>query len=69
MAQYLKLAHAAEMVAAGQITKAQLLDGIVDAGGLSNGDYIVVNLKGRILKRSEVERHLNGTLDGETVSA
>ena len=67
--QYLKLANIAQMIVDGDFTTAQLLAGIVDAGGLTSGDYVVVNLKGRILTSDEVGRHLSGSLDGETVSA
>lgn len=65
---YLKLAHVSQMISDGDFTKAQLLEGIV-VGAVTRGDYVVVNLKGRILTRDEVDRDLRGTLDGETVTA
>jgi len=68
MPLYIKLAHVSAMITAGDFTRAELLAGISTVDPLT-GDYIVVNLKGRILKRDEVEAHLNGTLDGETVTA
>jgi hypothetical protein len=55
--QYVKLANI------GGFSRVVLLSGITE------NEIIVVNIKGRILTASEVERHLNGTLDGETVSA
>lgn len=66
--EYLKLAHVAQMIVDGDFTKAALLEGIV-VGGVTRGEYVVVNLKGRILTRDEVDRDLRGTLDGETVTA
>lgn len=54
--QYLKLA-----TAVAEMTRAQLLAAMADGA-------IVVNLKGRFLTVAEVTAHLNGTLDGETVS-
>lgn len=66
--RYLKLANVAQAITDGEFTKAELLTGII-TGGLTSGDYIVVNLKGRILTASQVEQHLDGTLDGETVTA
>lgn len=68
MPLYLKLTNVAQAITDGEFTKAELLAGIV-IGGVTRGTYVVVNLKGRILTASEVERHLNGTLDGETVTA
>jgi hypothetical protein len=59
--EYLKLAHVAEMVSDAELTKA----GVVVS--MMANELIVVNLKGRILTAAQVEKHLDGTLDGETV--
>ena len=61
--EYLKLANLETHIADGDFTRAALLEGI------EAGDYRVVNLKGRWLTVSEVERHLNRTIDGETITA
>jgi hypothetical protein len=59
--EYLKLAHATEQVSSGEITKAALL-ALIEAG-----ERTVVNLKGRMLTAAQVDDHLTGRVDGETV--
>lgn len=65
--EYIKLANVAERIADGDFTREELLAGIVDAGGLTSGDYVVVNLKGLILTSAQVSSHLSGGVDGETL--
>lgn len=65
--EYIKLGHVAQRIADGDFTQAELLAGIVDAGGLTSGDYVVVNLKGLILTSAQVSSHLSGGVDGETL--
>lgn len=59
--EYRKLAHVAEDVTDGEFTKAEVL------ASIEAEELIVVNLKGRMLTEAQVEQHLDGTLDAETV--
>lgn len=59
--QYLKLAHVTASVAAGEVTKAALL------AEVEAGETKVVNLKGLILTVLQVDNHLSGRVDGETL--
>jgi hypothetical protein len=59
--EYLKLAHVTEMMSDAELTKAGVI------ASIAANELIVVNLKGRILTAAQVEKHLDGTLDGETV--
>lgn len=59
--EYLKLANVTASIAVGEITRAALLADVTD------GEVIVVNLKGRILTVTNIENHLDDVTDGETV--
>lgn len=65
--EYIKLGHVAERIAAGDFTLAQLLAGIAEPDATSNGDYVVVNVKGLILTATQVSSHLSGGVDGDTL--
>lgn len=60
--QYRKLSHVTTEVEQGVITRADLL------ADVTAGTVVVVNLKGRMLTAAQVEAHLDGRVDGETVS-
>lgn len=60
--EYRKLAHVASDVEYAVMTAAEVV------AEIEAEELIVVNLKGRMLTAAEVEEHLAGTLDGETVS-
>jgi len=59
--EYRKLAHVTADVAAGTLTQAAVLS------EMEAEELIVVNLKGRMLTETQVENHLEGRVDGETV--
>jgi hypothetical protein len=59
--EYVKLANVTALVASGDLARPVLL------AAVTAGETKVVTLKGRILTAAEVARHLDGTLDGETV--
>lgn len=59
--EYLKLANVTASVTAGDMTRAELL------AAVTTDEIRVVNLKGRILTATEIENHLDGRVDGETV--
>lgn len=58
---YRKLAHVTDDVSNGVLSRGDLL------AGITAGEIIAVNLKGRYLTSAQVEQHLDGTVDGETV--
>ncbi len=59
---YLKLAVATELVTSGELPKADLLE------LMATKQLKVVNLKGLMLTSAQMDKHLDGTVDGDTLA-